>query len=132
MRFSVFGRIMIAALALAFAASAFAANETHKSNFQISSPARLNGVKIPAGNYTAKWEGEGPAVQLSILRGSKVLTTVPAQVVALEQPAADTQAETKKSSAGDPELTRLQFSGKKFALDLGNDSVNGQKAESTN
>jgi hypothetical protein len=132
MKFSVFSKIMIAALALAFAASAFAANQEHKSNFQISSPAQLNGVKMPAGDYTAKWEGEGPTVQLSIMRGNKVLTTVPARVVALSQPAPGTQTETQKNSTGNPELTRLKFSGKKFALELGNESANGQKTESSN
>ena len=133
MRFSVFSGMMVATLALAFAVSAFAANnETHKSNFQISSPAQLNGVKIPAGDYTAKWEGEGPAVQVSIMRGSKVVATVPAQVIALDQPATDTRTGTRKDSAGNSEITRLQFSGKKFALELSGEAANGQKAESAN
>jgi ABC-type Fe3+-hydroxamate transport system substrate-binding protein len=132
MRFLLFSKIIFAALALAVGISAFAVNETHKSNFQITSPAHLNGMKMPAGDYTAKWEGEGPTVQVSIMRGSKVLITVPAQVVVLSQPAANTQAETQKGSDGNEALTRLQFSGKKFALDLDNESANGQKAESSN
>ena len=133
MKSSLFSKIIFAALALALTASAFAANDSHKSNFEISAPTQVNGTQLAAGEYTAKWEGSGPTVQVSILQGRKVIATVPAQVVALTEPAAQTQAEVKSNSSGDRELTSLQFSGKKYSLDLGSESAKAQsKTESTN
>jgi hypothetical protein len=133
MKSSLFSKIIFVALALALLASSFAANDSHKSNFEISAPTEVNGTQLPAGEYTAKWEGSGPTVQVSIMQGKKVLATVPAQVVALDQAAPQTQAEVKNSSTGDRELTSLQFSGKKYSLALGSESAKAQsKTDSTN
>jgi len=133
MKSSLFSKIILATLALALTASAFAANDSHKSNFEISAPTQVNGTQLTAGEYTAKWEGSGPTVQVSIMQGRKVIATVPAQVGTLTEPAPQTQAEIKSNSSGDRELTSLQFSGKKYSLDLGSESAKAQsKAESTN
>jgi len=81
MKSSLFTRIMFATLALALATSAFAASgDSHKSNFAISAAVQLNGAELPAGDYTARWEGSGPTVQVSIMQGKKVVATVPAEV----------------------------------------------------
>ena len=131
MKSSLLSKIILAVLAVGLTSIAFAA-DTHKSSFEISQPAQVNGTQIPAGEYTAKWEGAGPAVQVSIMKGSKVLATVPAQVVALESPAPGTEAELTKNTNGDPQLTSLKFSGKKFSLALGTQSASEQKSDSTN
>jgi hypothetical protein len=130
MKYSLFSKLMFATLALALTTSAFAASgDSHKSNFEISAPAQINGTELPAGDYTARWEGSGPTVQVSIMQGKKVVATVPAQVVALDRPASNTQAEI----ASNRELTSLQFSGKKFSLELGTESAKAQsKNASTN
>ena len=130
MKSSLFSKVMFATLALALTTSVFAASgDSHKSNFEISAAAQLNGTELPAGEYTARWEGPGPTVQVSIMQGKKVVATVPAQVVALDRPASNTQAEIN----GDRELTSLQFSGKKFSLELGTESAKAQsKSAPTN
>jgi len=132
MKSSLFSKIILATLSLALTLSAFAAGDTHKSSFEISQPAQVNGTQIPAGEYTAKWEGSGPAVQVSIMKGSKVLATVPAQVVALSERANTTQAELVKNANGDAQLSTLKFSGKKYSLAIGAQSATGEKADSTN
>jgi hypothetical protein len=133
MKSSVFSKIIFAALALALTTGAFAASDSHKSDFQISAPTQVNGTEIPAGEYTARWEGSGPNVQVTITQGRKVIATVPAQVVTLAQPAADTHAEIRNSSNGDRELTALQFAGKKFTLQMGTESAKAQaKTDSSN
>jgi hypothetical protein len=133
MKSRLFSKIIFATLALALTTGVFAANDVHKSSFQISAPTQVNGKEIPAGEYTAKWEGSGPSVQVSIMKGKEVLATVPAQVVALTQPASDTHAEIKNSSNGDRELTGLQFSGKKYTLTLETESAKAQtKTDSAN
>jgi hypothetical protein len=133
MKSSVFSKIIFATLAFALTTSAFAAGDSHKSNFEISTPTQVNGTEIPAGDYTAKWEGSGPDVQVSIMQGKRVVATVPAQVVALDRAASYTEAEIKSNTNGDRELTSLKFSGKKFSLELGSESAKAQaKTASTN
>lgn len=133
MKSSLYFKIIFAILALAFTTGVFAANHVHKSSFEISAPTQVNGKQIPAGEYTAKWEGSGPNVQVSIMKGKDVVATAPAQVVELSQPARDTHAEIKNSSNGDRELTGLQFSGKKYSLELGTESAKAQtKTDSAN
>lgn len=132
MKSSSFSKILFAALALALTTSAFA-SDSHKSSFEISAPTQVNGTTLPAGEYTAKWEGSGPNVQVSIMQGRKVVATVPAQVVTLDRTASDTQAEIKNNSNGDRELSSLQFSGKKVSLELGTESAKSQtKTDTTN
>lgn len=131
MKSSLFSKIIFATL-VSLTTAGFAA-DTHKNSFEISAPTQVNGTQIPAGEYTAKWEGSGPSVQVSIMQGKKVLATVPAQVVELSQRAPDSQAEIKNNSNGDRELVSLQFAGKKFSLELGTESAKAQtKPDSTN
>ena len=133
MKSSLFSRIIFATLALALTTSAFAASDSHKSSFEISAATQVNGTTIPAGEYTAKWEGSGPTVEVSIMQGRKVVATAPAQVVTLDRAAPDTQAEFRNGSSGDRELTALQFQGKKVSLELGTQSTKTQaKTSSTN
>jgi len=132
MKSSLFSKFLFAALALTLSASAFAV-DSHKSSFEISAPTQVNGTMLPAGDYTAKWEGSGPTVQVRIMQGKKVVATVPAQVVTLDRAASDTQAEIRNSPNGDRELSALQFSGKNVSLQLGTESARAQsKASSSN
>lgn len=79
----------------------------------------MNGTTLPAGDYTAKWDGTGPAVQVSIVRNGRTVATVPAKLVQSEQKAADNAAEIQNGASGQRELTALHFSGKKYSLQLG-------------
>jgi len=123
MKSSLFSKLLLASLALMLAGSAFAASGSHKENFQISSPTQVNGTELPAGDYQARWEGSGPSVQVNIMQGKKVVATVPAQVLELDQASYSSETEIKNASSGDRELTALRFSGKKYALDLGSESA---------
>jgi hypothetical protein len=126
MKFSLFSRIIFATLAVVFTTSAFAA-DAQKASFEISAATQVNGTTLPAGEYTAQWEGSGPTVQVNILQGKKVVATAPAQLVALDRKASDTQAEVFNGSKGERELKVLQFAGKKVSLQL-----ETQSAESKN
>jgi len=145
MKSTLFSRIIFAALVLALTTSVFAASDSHKSSFEIGAPTQVNCTTLPAGEYTAQWEGSGPAVQVNILRGKevvatapaqvsimqgkKVVATAPAQVIALDSKASDTQAEVLNGANGDRELKALQFAGKKISLQLEAQSAKAQAAE---
>jgi hypothetical protein len=56
----------------------FAASKNSQS-VTFSKPVSVGGTSVPAGNYKIEWEGAGN-VTASILRGKKVVATVPATV----------------------------------------------------
>jgi hypothetical protein len=133
MKSTLFSRIILATLALALTSSAFAASDSHKSSLEISTATQVNGTTLPAGEYTAQWEGSGPTVQVNILHGKKVVATAPAQVISLDSKANDTHAEVLNGTKGERELKALQFAGKKVSLQLGSESAKAQsKTDSTN
>jgi len=130
MKSTLFSRIIFATLVLAFTTSAFAASDSHKSSFQLSAATQVNGTTLPAGEYTAQWEGSGPAVQVNILQGKKVVATAPAQVVTLDSKASDTHAEVLNGTKSERELKVLQFAKKKVSLQLETQSAKAQTPES--
>ncbi len=107
----------ILAVSIFLAASAFAA-DSHKGNFQLSSPAQVSGKQIPAGDYVAKWDGTGPEVQVNIVKDGRTVATVPAKLVQLDAKADQDAAELKNGSNGSRQLTTLRFSGKKYSLEI--------------
>jgi hypothetical protein len=129
MKSTLFSRIIFAAVALALTTSAFAGSDSHKGSFEIGAPTQVNGTTLPAGEYTAQWEGSGPAVQVNILQGKKVVATAPAQVVTLDSKAIDTHAEVLNGTKGERELKALQFAGKKISLQLEAQSAKVQTPE---
>jgi len=129
MKSTLFSRIIFATLVLALTTSVFAASDSHKNSFEISAATQVNGTTLPAGEYTAQWEGSGPAVQVNILQGKKVVATAPAQVVTLDSKASDTHAEVLNGTKGERELKALQFAGKKVSLQLETQSAKVQTPE---
>jgi hypothetical protein len=73
---------LLLGLALLLATSGFAAN---KGSLQVDNPVTINGKQLAAGEYTVKWDGAGPNVELNILKGKNVVATVPARMLDLEQ-----------------------------------------------
>lgn len=110
--------VMLLFLAAALSTAAFA-GDTAKGHFQISDPVQVNGTTLAAGNYTAKWDGTGPAVQVNIIRNGKTVATVPAKLVQSDNKAMQDSAEIQSNAAGSRELKALHFSGKKYSLQLG-------------
>jgi hypothetical protein len=106
--------------ALLLAASAFASN---KGSLQLSEPVNVAGKQLPAGDYNLKWEGNGPNVELSILKGKAVVTKAPARLVDLSRTASSDAAVTKINSDGSRSLAEIRFSGKKQALAIGEESA---------
>ena len=115
---------LLLGLALLLATSVFAAN---KGTLQVNDPVTVNGTQLGAGEYTVKWEGAGPNVELNILKGKNVVATVPARMLALEQSPNRDAMVTSTNSDGHKSVSEIRFSGKKYAFAVNNESA---KAES--
>jgi hypothetical protein len=126
MKASKISKGLLLGLALLLATSVFAIN---KGSLQVSDPVTVNGKQIGAGEYTVKWEGNGPDVELNILHGKNIVATVPARMVDLDRAASRDSAVTVVNPDGHKSLNEIRFSGKKYALAIGAESA---KAESGN
>jgi hypothetical protein len=111
---------LLLGLALLLATSVFAAN---KGALQVSDSVTVNGKQLAAGDYTVKWEGAGPNVELNILKGKNVVATVPARMVDLERSPDRDSAVTAINSDGRKSLNEIRFSGKKYAFAIGEESA---------
>jgi hypothetical protein len=111
---------LLLGLALLLATSAFASD---RGSLQLNESVNVAGKQLAAGDYKVKWEGSGPNVELSILKGKAVVTKVPARLVDLSRSSASDAAVTKLNSDGSKSLAEIRFSGKKQALAIGEESA---------
>jgi hypothetical protein len=88
----------------------------HKESFTLSGPVQVAGQPLAAGSYEATWEGLGPVAEVRILRKSKVVATVQAQVVAVGKKAPDTEYAPRSNADGSVSLESVQFAGQTFGL----------------
>jgi hypothetical protein len=114
---------LLLGLALLLATSAFAAN---KGSLQVSDPVTVSGKQLAAGDYTVKWEGNGPSVELNILQGNRVVATAPARLIDLNRSSDNNAAVTKLNGDGSKALSEIRFSGKKYALAIGEESAKAE------
>jgi len=118
---------LVLGLALMLASSAFALS---KGSLQLGDAVTLNGTTLKAGEYKVQWEGSGPDVQVSILKGKNVVATATAHVVDLQSPSDNDAALTRRNDSGPNTLSGLRFQGKKFALEL-TDAGHGMQADAS-
>ncbi len=123
MKASKISKGLLLGLTLLLATSVFAAN---KGSLQVSDPVTVNGTQILAGDYTVKWEGNGPAVELSMLHGKDVVATVPARLVDINPTPDRNSAVTSLNSDGHKSLNEIRFSGKKYALAIGSETAKAE------
>lgn len=117
-------KVMMLILAL-LPVGAFAANNNHKGDLNVSAPVQVAGKQLPAGDYVVKWDGTGPTTQVNILRNGTLVATVPARVIKLDQKADEDAAEVTTASNGDRTLTAIRFGGKIYALEIGGEATAG-------
>ena len=114
MKFNTVAKTLVLGLAVLLATGAFASN---KGSFHTDQSIVLNGQSIPAGDYTVRWEGAGPDVQVSVMKGHKEVAKTTAKVVELDNKS-DSDAVVLLNGNGTPSVSQFRFSGKKTALDV--------------
>jgi hypothetical protein len=123
MKVSRISKGLLLGLALLLATSAFAAN---KGSLSVVDPVTIAGKQLAAGQYKVTWDGSGSSVQLNIMQGKNVVATVPARVVELNNAANSDSAVISSNSDGSKTLSQIRFSGKKFALAIGQETAQAE------
>ena len=121
MKFANVSKGLLLGLALLLATSAFAVS--NRGSMELLDPVTVSGKQLPAGEYSVKWDGSGPNVELNILKGNKVVATTPARLVDLSQKSNSDSAILQQNADGSKSLTEIHFGGKKYALAIGNESA---------
>ena len=101
--------------AFLLATDAFAAN---KGTLHVSSPEMVAGERLAAGDYTVRWDGTGPSVQLRILQGPKMVVAAPARIVALDTASPGDSVVVEIYKNGIRRVSLMCFSGQKIALQV--------------
>jgi uncharacterized protein YfaP (DUF2135 family) len=115
MKFATVSKSLVMGAALLLASSAFAST---KANLELSNPATISGTKLNAGDYKLEWDGAGPNVEVSVMKGKNVVAKVQGKLVDLDKPAASDSVVFTTGANGSNTVAGVRFNGKKYALDL--------------
>jgi len=115
MQISKISKGLLLSLLLLLASGAFAAN---KASMRVDNPLSVAGQQLNSGDYTVTWDGNGPDIQLSILKGKHVVATVPARIVSRDR-APERDSTVVRMDGSNRTLSEIRFSGKKYALAIG-------------
>jgi len=119
MKFANVSKGLLLGLAVLLATSAFAASDANKGSLTTMADVTINGKVVPAGDYTLRWEGTGPNVQLNILKGKALVATTTARRVDVDKSPSSDAAVVKANDDGSRSLAEVRFAGKKYVLVLG-------------
>jgi hypothetical protein len=106
-------------LSVLLAAVAFAAD---KGSLELNNPASIGGKQLAAGDYKLKWDGEGPTVQLNILKGNKVVATTRARVVNVDHPVEHNESVVSQDPKGSRSVGEIRLAGRKYVLAIDEDA----------
>jgi hypothetical protein len=121
MKFQNVSKSLLLGLALLLATSAFAAG--NKGSMQLLDPVNVSGKQLPAGEYSVKWDGSGPNVEVNIMKGNKVVATTPARLIDLSAKPERDSAVVKNNDDGSRSLAEIHFGGKTYGLAIGTESA---------
>ena len=114
MKLNNLAKVMVLGLVVFVATGAFA---TNKGTFRAQEAVEINGQQLPAGEYQVRWEGSGPNVEISFVKGNKEVAKTTAKVVELPQsPSFDSSV--VNHSNGKAVVSQIQFAGKRTAFSL--------------
>jgi len=126
--FSKISKILLPALGLLLATSAFAANKQNKGSIELDKPATIGGHQLAPGEYKLTWDGTGPNVDLMIRSYGKLVATVPAHLIEVSHPERNNSYVAQTNADGSQSLIEIDFGGKKYALAFGGETTMTESA----
>jgi hypothetical protein len=108
-RFVVRTGLLVLALMISISAFARPKSET----ITLSQDATLSGTKLPAGDYTVKYDVNGSTAQVKFLKGSKEVASANGQVKTLSKKPNSTQVVFDSNARN---ISEIDFGGKDTAI----------------
>jgi hypothetical protein len=119
---------IVAVLASGLSLSAIA-KDKNETRISLSDSVQVGATDLKPGDYTLQWEGDGPDVQVKVLKGKNVVATVPAKLA--QGTSGYANAITTRTVGNVKTLDEVDFAGGKQSLvfsDAGaTQAANGQQ-----
>ena len=119
---------IVAVLASGLSLNAFA-KDKNETRVTLSDSVQVGTTELKPGDYTLQWEGNGPDVQVKVLKGRNLVATVPAKLA--QGIGRNFDAITIRSVSNVKTLDQVDFAGGKRSLVFGEatatDSSSGQQ-----
>jgi hypothetical protein len=113
-------KIAVLTFALLLTTSLFAATS---GSMKLTQPVQLNGTQLKPGDYKVTWEGTGPEVTVSVLKGKEVVAKTSAHLKDLDKNGASDATVLQKNADGSTSLNGIRFGGKKVALEFAEETA---------
>jgi hypothetical protein len=94
------------------------AAETNKTSVQLADKVVIEGKSLGSGHYTVEWNGSGPTVQVTLLRGKQTVATFSAHLTEQANPNSRDSYSTSTEPDGTRALTAIYPGGKRFNLQI--------------
>ena len=107
---------IVAVLASGLSLNAFA-KDKNETRITLSDSAQVGTTDLKPGDYTLQWEGNGPDVQVRVLKGKNVVATVPAKLA--QGTSGYANAITTRTVNNVKTLDQVDFAGGKQTLVFG-------------
>jgi hypothetical protein len=112
---------------LAMSPAALLAAPKNSASVRFTETVTINGTQVPPGDYSVQWQGTGPTVEASILKGGKVLTTAPATLTE-RKGNSDVAVETNQGEDNTRVLEAIDWRNRSLHFDQGNSSSTSTKS----
>ena len=111
---------IVAVLASGLSLSAIA-KDKNETRISLSDSVQVGATDLKPGDYTLQWDGDGPDVQVKVLKGKNVVATVPAKLAPGTGGYAN--AITTRTVGNVKTLDEVDFAGGKQSLVFGEAST---------
>lgn len=119
--------VAIFGAALLCVSGAFAGS-TNKGSLNLTEKVNVDGKTLDAGNYKVEWNGDGPNVQVTVLRGKQTVATFPAQVTEGTTQNPDNAYGAVQGPNGSRSLTTIYIGGKHTVLQVAQNASSTQQS----
>ena len=107
---------IVAVLASGLSLHAFA-KDKNETRVTLPDAVQVGTTDLKPGDYTLQWEGNGPEVQVKVLKGKSVVATVPAKLA--QGTSGHANAITTRTVGNVKTLDEVDFAGGKQSLVFG-------------
>lgn len=105
---------IVAVLASGLSLSAFAKDKS-ETKVTFSDPVQVGSTQLKPGDYKLQWQGNGPDVQVQIVKGKDVVATAPAKLIE-NKASLGTNAVTTGSNSSSKTLDQVDFDNGRQSL----------------
>jgi hypothetical protein len=110
-------KAVVTTCAFVFAAAAYGATP-NEGSLHVVAAEDVAGQHLGVGDYTVRWEGNGPVVTLAFVKGARVAATAVAHVTPMRHASMNDSVVIHTDSRGHRTLSQMFFAGKMIALDI--------------